>query len=684
MEKLKRGACMMNNYVIAKYIRLSVDEKVSESLSIPNQRIITGRHIETLDIPDTEIIEFVDNGYSGTDMERPAVQELIELVRSGGVNCICVKDFSRFSRNAMDSGYFIEQVFPLYGVRFISVSDCFDSNDYKNDTGGIDVAFKFLMHEYYSKDLSVKVSSAKRIKMRAGESIPKNAIYGYYKAETGKWEPEEPAASVIREIFQMALSGFPASKIKDEMFKAGYPTPKEFINAKQGKDVSPACLWKTPSINKILRNEQYAGTYISGKLKSQDVGSRIRIPVDKSDWIIIPDHHTPIVEKTVFDDVQKILESYLLGKVVAVSPTTSWRDNVTTKRRRDMISGAFKIRKVKYGYRKLSDGTLEIDETAADVIRKVFKLARQGLSFDAIRDRLTADRHPIPSDHLDLQRGIDITPCYEWKTVAVRDILANLQYTGAYVSGKTLKDYETGKIVCVPKCDWIVIPDVRPRIISDELFNEVQEIIASNRYRPRNPNVRNHLLKSKVVCGSCGFAMNYDPQSEPLYRCYNTAANPAAKCHKLKVEAGKLDAAVLEIIQKQAELIFAVSELGELAPKGGNGYELSEHDKRIAGCIEKQQQFYESFIMREIERDEYIKLKNALSEEIEWLNKQAAAIKTDLRVREANLSTLALAKNTLDKTVTHKEIVDTLIEKVQVFSEQHIEIEWKIADFAKY
>jgi DNA invertase Pin-like site-specific DNA recombinase len=161
----------MSKYIIIKYIRLSVDDGITESLSIPSQRLILDRHIDSLDIPDIEVLELVDNGYTGTNMERPAVQELLDLVRSGGMNCICVKDFSRFSRNAMDSGYFIEQVFPLYGARFISVSDNFDSDDYKNDTGGIDVAFKFLMHEYYSKDLSVKIKSALHIKKINGEHI---------------------------------------------------------------------------------------------------------------------------------------------------------------------------------------------------------------------------------------------------------------------------------------------------------------------------------------------------------------------------------------------------------------------------------------------------------------------------------------------------------------------------------
>jgi DNA invertase Pin-like site-specific DNA recombinase len=158
----------MADYLIAKYIRLSIEDAKTDSMSIENQRLILDRHIAELDTPNAEVIEFVDNGHSGTNFERPAVQELLELVRQGRVNCIAVKDFSRFGRNAIETGYFIERLFPLYRIRFISVSEAFDSNDYYEDTGGLDVSFHFLKHEYYSRDLSQKIKAAKREKMRRG------------------------------------------------------------------------------------------------------------------------------------------------------------------------------------------------------------------------------------------------------------------------------------------------------------------------------------------------------------------------------------------------------------------------------------------------------------------------------------------------------------------------------------
>ena len=135
----------MNNlipYVIAPYIRLSTEDSKVGSFSIENQRHTLHQYIDAMEgIENVEVREFVDNGYSGTNFERPAVQELLDLVRSGNINCIIVKDFTRFGRNSIEVGYFMEMVFPLYGIRFISINDEFDSDKLHGDTGGINVAF---------------------------------------------------------------------------------------------------------------------------------------------------------------------------------------------------------------------------------------------------------------------------------------------------------------------------------------------------------------------------------------------------------------------------------------------------------------------------------------------------------------------------------------------------------------
>ena len=154
-------------YIIALYIRLSIEDIRVESMSIENQKIALHKFADTLEgIYNPEVLEFIDNGYSGTNFERPDVQKLLDEVRAGKINCIIVKDFSRFGRNSIEVGYFMERVFPLYGVRFISVNDGYDSDDYRGDTGGLNVAFKYLAAEFYSRDLSTKITTAKMAKMR--------------------------------------------------------------------------------------------------------------------------------------------------------------------------------------------------------------------------------------------------------------------------------------------------------------------------------------------------------------------------------------------------------------------------------------------------------------------------------------------------------------------------------------
>ena len=196
----------MYRYIVAIYLRLSVDDKRVESMSIESQRLLLRKYEETLG-DNVEIIEYVDNGYSGTNFERPAVQQLLTDVKTYKVNCILVKDFSRFGRNSIEVGYFTQQIFPLFGVRFISVSDNYDSDEHKGDTGGIAVAVKYLVNEYYSRDLSVKTKSAKYTKMRRGEYKSGNYTYGYKSGKNGEQIIDEKAAETVKMIFELTADG---------------------------------------------------------------------------------------------------------------------------------------------------------------------------------------------------------------------------------------------------------------------------------------------------------------------------------------------------------------------------------------------------------------------------------------------------------------------------------------------
>ena len=298
----------MGKYVMAKYIRLSMEDVKNDSMSIESQRLLLDAHIAEMCIPDAEILEFVDNGHSGTDFERPAVQELLELIRQGKINCVIVKDLSRFGRNMIETGYYLERVFPLFRIRFIAVSDAYDSSEYEGGTGGMDIAFKFLIHEQYSRDISMKIKTAKRAKAVRGELVLKNCAFGFKKVDN-RLEIDETAAKVIRLIFSMAADGQSLTQIATRLYEDNHPTPSEYKQlSRQVSENGYSCIWGKSQLLSILSDEQYIGTYIAGKTKILDVGSGKAVKVDESEWTKIVNHHPAIVDKVIFDAACKKID----------------------------------------------------------------------------------------------------------------------------------------------------------------------------------------------------------------------------------------------------------------------------------------------------------------------------------------------------------------------------------------
>jgi DNA invertase Pin-like site-specific DNA recombinase len=444
-----------------------------------------------MDLPNARILEFVDNGYTGTNVERPAFQEMIELVRCGRVNCIIVKDFSRFARNAPESGYYIEKVFPLYRVRFIAVGNRFDSSDYKDGTGGIDVAFKFLMNEYYSKDLSTKIKSSLHTLMKNGEHIVGNAIYGYRK-NNGKWEQDPSAVKVIREIFNMALDGKTTAQIREKLITDKQLAPREYEYFNKGKEIIPKFNWTTKQIWRILTNEQYTGTYIAGKQETSRI-DKVWIEKDRSEWIVIPNSHPPIISKAKFERIGEILKS----------PKTTLdngrkRSNHAKKLYDRIESGDRKPAAAPFGYLINESKEFEIDDSAAVAVKMIYDLALQGYTVRDIAEKLQEERYLPPGEYFKIIKGTNIQPTYRWATLRVREILKERQYTGTYVAGRTFQDENGGKYH-TPESEWIIIPDKHPAIVSKEVFEQMQELFSQGK---RKMQPHNYLLKGKIVCGT--------------------------------------------------------------------------------------------------------------------------------------------------------------------------------------
>ena len=201
----------------------------------------------------------------------------------------------------------MEMVFPLYGIRFISINDEFDSNNLHSDTGGINVAFKYLISEFYSRDLSIKYKSAKYVKFRRGEYQSKVCPYGYRKGADGRMEPDEETAPNVRLIFELAQAGRTPNEIVRALLERDIPTPGEYKAAHgfNGHDISRCCgIWPASSVVNILDDERYTGTYIIGKREVMEVGGhRVRMK-DESQWVKIPDHHPASISRELFEQVQ--------------------------------------------------------------------------------------------------------------------------------------------------------------------------------------------------------------------------------------------------------------------------------------------------------------------------------------------------------------------------------------------
>ena len=302
-------------YTADIYLRLSKDDgDKEESDSIQNQRAFILDFLKNH--PDIQIHKIrIDDGRSGVDFNRPAFIEMIEDVKAGLVNCIICKDFSRFSRNYIEAGKYIQVLFPQTGVRFIAVTDGYDSNKTQGYTGNIIVPFKNMINDAYCADISMKVRSHLDIKRKKGDFVGAFAVYGYMKDKSNKSKLviDDFAADVVRDIFKWKLEGISSQGIADKLNAGGVLSPmeyKKFIGLRYNTTfkVNTTAKWQSVTVNRILTNPVYIGTLEQGKQSRPNYKVRKSNAVPKEHWIRIEEAHEPIIEKTIFETVQELLK----------------------------------------------------------------------------------------------------------------------------------------------------------------------------------------------------------------------------------------------------------------------------------------------------------------------------------------------------------------------------------------
>lgn len=285
----------------ALYVRLSVEDGNGRSNSIENQQLMLNDYIA--DKPEFQLVDtYIDNGLSGMTFDRPDFQRMLADIERGAVNCVIVKDISRLGRNSIDTGYYIEQYFVQHKVRFISVTDNYDSAEANSARDGLLLSLKAMINEAYALDISKKEKSAMRQLMLSGKLANGQAPYGYVKDPNDRQRLviDEEAAAVVRQIFEWFLSGISVYKITKMLDEAGIKTRSQRKNLSN----KGSGFWDTRSVTGILKNENYTGDLVQGKYKKVDRKLRL---TEESEHIIVRNTHEAIISREDFEKAKQML-----------------------------------------------------------------------------------------------------------------------------------------------------------------------------------------------------------------------------------------------------------------------------------------------------------------------------------------------------------------------------------------
>ncbi len=293
--------------ITALYCRLSRDDGTdSESNSIANQKRLLSQKAKEYGFANTKY--YVDDGYTGTNFNRPGFQAMLDDMDMGYISTVMVKDLSRLGRDYVAVGNYTDSYFPDRNIRFIAVNDLVDSDEGENELA----SFRNVMNEMYARDISRKVRSAHRIRGNCGEPLSQPP-YGYVKSPENKkkWIIEPEAAAVVRDIFKMCMEGKGNETIAHILSDQKIMTPTAYWRERGvnrgGKKIQPdPYKWKCSTVGKILSNQEYCGDIINFKTYSKSFKNKARLENAKDNWVIFKDIHEPIIERSVFERVQKI------------------------------------------------------------------------------------------------------------------------------------------------------------------------------------------------------------------------------------------------------------------------------------------------------------------------------------------------------------------------------------------
>ncbi|MGP1568334.1 MAG: recombinase family protein [Peptoanaerobacter stomatis] len=291
--------------IAVMYLRLSKEDgEKTESNSISNQREMIHSYAKRNQFIICK--EYVDDGYSGATFDRPNFKEMMKDAHDKKFDTIIVKDLSRFGRDYIEAGKYIQRIFPENGIRFISVNDNYDSKIADMNDTHLILPIKNFINDSYCRDISNKVKSSQKIKREKGDFISAFAPYGYKKSDENKNKLviDEQAAPNIKNIFDMKLLGYSSKAIADELNRLGVLTPRKYKESQgfkcNGFQNIKGGNWTAKAVNRIIENEVYIGNTLQGKSITLSYKNKKQIEKEKEEWIRVEDTHEPIIGKEIF------------------------------------------------------------------------------------------------------------------------------------------------------------------------------------------------------------------------------------------------------------------------------------------------------------------------------------------------------------------------------------------------
>ena len=296
------------DYHAALYIRLSKeDESEGPSQSVQNQESLLREFVQQhrLSVYDT----YIDDGWSGTNFDRPAFQRMIADIEAKKVNMVITKDLSRLGRDYILTGHYMERYFPEHRVRYISLLDGIDTG--VDSTANDITPFRAIMNDMYAKDISKKIKSVKRDKQRKGQFIGGKPVYGYkmHPTEKNKIVIDEAVAPIVRRIFAMALSGMSCRNIATLLNQEGVPTPATYANLPVVRPGPYTGLWSSERISDMLQNETYIGNMVQGRSVKISYKSKKCLKQNPANWVVVEGTHEPLVDLETFQKVRMLVNS---------------------------------------------------------------------------------------------------------------------------------------------------------------------------------------------------------------------------------------------------------------------------------------------------------------------------------------------------------------------------------------